>query len=128
PRAPSGGTSATKVMLGVAGGIVLVGCLGVGGCLMLIGVASRQQADREQEVAEAAAVTIEANALHAEYKAKEVSADGKYRGKVLEVSGEVKEISKDIFDKPYVAMRLDSNQFMTSVQCGFPDSASGQLA
>src|SRR5262249_43367348 len=40
-----GGTNVLKVMLGVAGGIALIGCLGVGGCVMLLGPGARKQAE-----------------------------------------------------------------------------------
>lgn len=43
-----GGTNVLKLVLGVAGGIALIGCLGVGGCVMLLGVGARNQAEKER--------------------------------------------------------------------------------
>lgn len=48
PPPERGGTNVLKVMLGVAGGIALIGCLGVGGCVMLLGVGARKQAEEER--------------------------------------------------------------------------------
>ena len=126
-----GGTSGTKIVLGVAGGIILVGCLGIGGCIALIGFGVKSAADADeknrQEVVNAQATAIDAETLHAEYKANEVAADKKYKGKVLEVTGTVKEIKKDVFNHPCVLMELNQNQFMSSVDCRFPDTAQAQL-
>lgn len=120
--------TALKVILGVVGGVVLLGCLGVGGCIALIGLGAKKQAAEDRQVAAGPALAITADALHSEYDANEVAADEKYKGKVLEVTGTVKEIGKDILDDQYVALQLPRNQFMTSVHCSFPAGASKELA
>ena len=123
------GMTTTKVILIAVVGVMLLGCCGVGGCVALLGVGSKRVADREtKEVAEGSALTFTADALHGEYDANEVAADGKYKGKTVEVTGTVKEIGKGAFGGQYVAFTLARNQFMTSVQCEFPTSAQTELA
>jgi hypothetical protein len=48
PPPERGGTNVLKVMLGVAGGIAIIGCLGVGGCVVLLGIGARKQAEEER--------------------------------------------------------------------------------
>lgn len=66
------------------------------------------------------AATLTADALYRAYKANEVQADSKYKGKVLKVSGVVDGIGKDMLDKPYVSLKT-SSPIMT-VQCFFSKS------
>ena len=130
PRAerPRGMTT-TQTVLAVVGGLTLLGCCGFGGCVALVGIGSKQAADQEaRDVAGGPAVTIDADALHAEYDANEVAADGKYKGKVLEVTGTVKEVKKGPFGGQEVELESSRNQFLSSVDCEFPDSAQGALA
>jgi len=49
-----------------------------------------------------------------------------YKGKVLQVSGTVGDIGKDITDSMYVT--LESGNMIMSVQCFFSDSHSDELA
>ena len=82
-----GGTSALKIMLGVAGGIALISCCGIGGCIALIGMGAKGVADKQQQEQKQSAeakktpITVSPAALLAEYEANEVAADGKYNGK-----------------------------------------------
>jgi hypothetical protein len=80
---------------------------------------SRNTATTAQDTG--SAIVITADALHAEYKANEVAADGKYKDKTLEVSGTVQEIGKDALGAQYVNLSLASNQFEASVHCLFND-------
>lgn len=58
-------------------------------------------------------IELTADALFAAYKANEVAADEKYKGKLLKVSGVVKSIGKDVMDEPYIALRASDNEFET---------------
>src|SRR6266852_2538434 len=42
-----GGTSVLKIVLGVAGGIGLISCLGIGGCIALIGMGAKGVAEKQ---------------------------------------------------------------------------------
>ena len=45
---------------------------------------------------------VTATQMLADYEANEVAADQKYKGNMVEVSGTIKNIGKDILDTPYV--------------------------
>lgn len=63
-------------------------------------------------------IIITAERLMADYKANEIAADEKYKGKILEVTGIIKEIGKDIFeDNMFVALESGGKLEIRSVQC-----------
>lgn len=63
--------------------------------------------------------------LTAEYKANQVAADEKYKNKIIEISGTIDSIGKDILDDPYVT--LGGSDIITKVQCMFDKSNKSQL-
>ncbi len=64
-------------------------------------------------------VDVTAKQLFADYDANEIAADGKYKGKVLRISGTVGKVGKDVLDEPYVTLAAGA----FDVQCMFRDSA-----
>ena len=62
---------------------------------------------------------ISAPDLYADYEANEVSADDKYKNKIIAVSGTVESINKDFLDKPYII--LGTNNYLSAVACSFED-------
>lgn len=73
-------------------------------------------------------IEVTAKQLFADYEANEVSADDKYRGKPLLVTGVIKKISKDAFDKPYVQLLAGDRYGINDVWARFTDeSALGKL-
>lgn len=80
----------------------------------------------ESKPAPLTAIKVDAKKLNADYEANEVSADQQYKGKIVEVSGTIKDIGKDILDDPYVS--LESGNVIFTVQCMFDKSDSNQLA
>lgn len=66
------------------------------------------------------AIKVSASDLMAEYDANEIAADAKYKGKLLEVSGTISDIGKDILDNPYIALK--TQEAFSSVQCMLKDS------
>lgn len=79
-----------------------------------------------KEVAESAAsnapaVDVTPKQLFADYEENEVSADDKYKGKILRVSGTVAKIGKDVLDTPYIEFAASS---VFGVQCMFDDTAA----
>ena len=70
-------------------------------------------------------IKISAIQLQREYEANQVAADQKYKGKILEISGTVKDIGKDILDTPYVSFKTDGLLF--TVQCMFSKSDTDGL-
>ena len=81
----------------------------------------------EKEVKSQAPVhKLSAAQLWAEYDANEVAADQKYKGKVIEVSGQVDNIGKDITDAIYVT--LSTGEYLANVQCFFSDKHADAAA
>ena len=70
-------------------------------------------------------IDVTAAALHAAYAQNEVSADEKYRGKILRVTGILDAIKKDITDDPYVVLR-SANRF-EGVHASFAGDALSTL-
>jgi hypothetical protein len=68
-----------------------------------------------------AADAVTAGRLFADYEENEVSADNKYRGKLLEVTGVIKKISKDFLDKPYVELLTGDRYGLKEVWAYFDD-------
>lgn len=73
---------------------------------------SSKEPQQNKEVAEAAGPKVDVVAtpeeLMREYEANTVSADQKYKGKTIEVTGVVSEISTGIDGKPYISMNTSS--------------------
>jgi hypothetical protein len=137
PAQPAGGPMAwfqkltmTQIIIACVAVVLLFGCCGIGGCIALISTGGKRDGGQDSRDASGGSSTLkfEANAIHAEYDANEVAADAKYKGKTLEVTGNVKEIGKGVFGGQFVAMTLSKNQFMASVRCEFPKSAEGELS
>lgn len=71
---------------------------------------------------------LSAAALIAAYEANEVAADEKFKGKLIEVTGVVDTIAKDIMGDPYVTLGSDKEFEFAHVQAMFPADAAKQLA
>jgi hypothetical protein len=71
-------------------------------------------------------IKISAVKLSEEYDANSVSADAKYKGKRVEISGTIKDIGKDILNTPYVMLDGSRNVFF-GVQCMFPRTDEPKL-
>lgn len=74
------------------------------------------------------AIKVTAAELSADYKANEVAADAKYKGRLVEVSGIVDTIGKDILDTPYIAFAAGQYDIIDRVQCMFSKSDEPVLA
>lgn len=71
-------------------------------------------------------LTVSATTLFQDYKANEVAADQKYKGKILRVSGTIDNIGKDILDNMYVSLKVGQYSIL-GVQCFFADSHKSKL-
>lgn len=69
---------------------------------------------------EPAVVKITASQLYSEYESNEIAADAAYKGKILEVTGTLDNIAKDILDKPYVTLKTQN--IIGSIQCMLKES------
>lgn len=122
PRKPAG----TNWLL--VGGIALAGVFCLGTCAVAVAGASRRPRAAAEETAptaivatsspaplaakpEVPAVPVSAGELFSEYQANEISADDRYKGKVLLVSGTLAGIDKDFLDRPVLRLKT-ANEFM----------------
>lgn len=61
------------------------------------------------EASAAPAVKVSARELFQAYEANEIAADSQYKGKRIEISGEIESIASDMFDQPLV--QLSAGEF-----------------
>lgn len=73
-------------------------------------------------------MAVAAPVLVADYEANEVAADRKYKGQILEITGIVDSIGKDILDSMYVTLDSGEQFGITSVRCFFDESEENYLA
>ena len=62
-------------------------------------------------------VTISASKLYKEYNENEIAADEKYKGKIIEVTGVIRDIGNDIMDNAYIT--LVGDEYFGDIQCYF---------
>jgi glucan phosphoethanolaminetransferase (alkaline phosphatase superfamily) len=74
------------------------------------------------------AIKVTAAKIIADYKANEVSADAIYKGKLVEISGTVDAIAKDITDTPYITLSSGDPYAFEKVQCMFSNDQESELA
>jgi ribosomal protein L40E len=74
-----------------------------------------------KESAPVEVITVKSSVLYQEYMENEIAADGKYKGKYVEVSGAIDDIGKDIMDEMYITLPGDG---FLGVQVYFPKSDS----
>lgn len=74
----------------------------------------------EPAVIDQPAIEVTAVALYAEYEENEIAADARYGDRVLQVSGTIKDMGKDILSDLYVT--LETENYGGSVQCMLADS------
>ena len=63
-------------------------------------------------------VTISASK---EYNENEIAADEKYKGKIIEVTGVIRDIGNDIMDNAYIT--LVGNEYFGDIQCYFNEKS-----
>ena len=81
--------------------------------------AKRAASEKAKAEAELAALPqVSAATLHKEYDQNEVTADAKWKGKTVIVSGKVHSIEKDFMDDAYITLSWDKYGFET-VRCDF---------
>ncbi len=130
------------IILTVFGGLVLMACCGMCGCVLLpkvfVGVANQVAKDveprlaeqREQEKREVAAMiaaAIDAEALQSEYVSNEAAGDEKYKGKVIDVKGNIIAIGTDAQGGAYLDLWLLGSMNNSCVRCTFAKKNQGQL-
>ena len=66
-------------------------------------------------------ITISASKLYKEYNENEIAADEKYKGKIIEVTGVIRDIGNDIMDNAYIT--LVGNEYFGDIQCYFNEKS-----
>ena len=62
---------------------------------------------------------VNSKTLYNAFSDNEIAADEKYKGKIIQVSGSIRDIGKDLMDDAYIT--LVGDEFFGDVQCFFPD-------
>ncbi len=95
--------------------------------LLVIATGGDTEKDKEKKVKSSkVSVRVTADAIYRAYKANEVAADNKYKGKVIAVSGIVDSIGKGFTGGPYISLKTSSP--ILGVRCYFAKSHLGELA
>jgi hypothetical protein len=101
----------------------LLSAMAVAGFLFIAFGSDDETATETEISTQESAITVSARQLYADYEANGVAADAKYKGKVLQVTGVVNTIDRDIMDKIYVTLK--GNQYFGDIQCFFAESHIG---
>ena len=72
-------------------------------------------------------IMISPNQLFSEYERNDIAADRKYKGKELQLTGTVGNISRDLLGDIYVTLKTGEFEFF-SIQCFFADSFEDEVA
>jgi hypothetical protein len=72
--------------------------------------------------AKATAIIVSPSALYSAYDKNELSADNQYKNKVVQLTGIIDTIGKDIMGTPYVTLK--TNDPIGTIQCMLSDNAS----
>lgn len=75
-----------------------------------------------------APIKVTSAQIVSDYKENGVAADAKYKDKLIEVSGTVKTIDKDITDTPYISLESYEYAIVDHVQCMFDRNKATELA
>lgn len=120
-----------KVVLGVVGGLLLMSCVVVGGCIYTANRAlnnlqkdlaadiEKNRVEQQTRVKTEAAMRLDATAFRNESIQNAQAAEAKYNFKVVELTGTIKEIGKDIVDYTIVTLAHDSDANNSGVRCSF---------
>ena len=87
----------------------------------LLGVASLEDDAPSIDSNTKPVLTVNSKNLYNDYNNNEISADDKYKGKIIQVKGTIRDIGNDIMDEAYVT--LIGDEFFGDVQCFFSDKS-----
>ena len=87
----------------------------------LLGVASLEDDAPSIDSNTKPVLTVNSKNLYNDYNNNEIAADDKYKGKIIQVKGTIRDIGNDIMDEAYVT--LIGDEFFGDVQCFFSDKS-----
>ena len=67
-------------------------------------------------------LSVNSKTLYKDYSNNEIAADDKYKGKIIQVTGTIRDIGNDIMDDAYVT--LIGDEFFGDIQCFFSDKSN----
>lgn len=88
---------------------------------------SQNTASSQPSTPAQAPIIVSAAKIYSEYQSNAVAADAKYKGNLVQVSGTIYSIDKDILGNPFVQIQSGSYD-LWGVQCGFSQADQSQLA
>jgi hypothetical protein len=102
-------------------------------CIAAIGAVVFSYANKrfekiQQEEESRPILKVNAVDLNAEYEANQVAADAKYKNQILDVTGIVSEIGKDLRGDPFVGLLKAANNPFPAVRASFGKWANPDLA
>jgi hypothetical protein len=111
--------SGLVIVLAIVGGIALLGCCGIGGGVALIGFWSKGPATQVTKTP----LVVSPAALTAEFRANEADANARYKGKWVQVRGEVDQVVKNEINKDMLSFTLKTEKPLETpcVQCFIDD-------
>jgi tRNA_anti-like len=86
--------------------------------------AEEKRQKEEKELREGRAVTVTAKELYDDYRTNALSADTKYKDKVVQVTGTVHRVEKDNFRRVAVELETEGDAV---IRCDFPRDAAAQV-
>lgn len=115
------------IALGVIMVLGIIAKIGDGSGLKKNVKTSGEKSTNQKETPKVEAIKISAEELFVEYEKNGVAADNKFKGKEIEVSGEIETIDKDLTEEMFVKLKGDELGLL-GVQCFFRDKNNADLS
>ena len=133
------GRAIVTIVLSILTGIIVIGEYGAMGnatknaietTSSVVEQTTTQTQTQSQTVQEPANdyMVVDYNTLHQEYQDNAIAADAKYRGKKLQVTGEVEDIYREIAGNPYVTFNVGGKYSFKNVRLTFKKSEESKVA
>ncbi|MEC8598976.1 MAG: hypothetical protein VXY15_01350 [Bacteroidota bacterium] len=88
---------------------------------LLIAVASLEDDTPKIDSDTNPVLMVNSKTLYNAFSNNEIAADEKYKGKIIQVTGSIRDIGKDLMDDAYIT--LIGGEFFGDVQCFFPNKS-----
>ena len=131
------GRAIVTIVLSILAGIIVIGEYGA------MGNATKNAIETTSDVVEQTAtqtqtqtvqepvndyMVVDYNTLHQEYQDNAIAADAKYKGKKLQVTGEIEDIYREISGNPYVTFNVGGKYSFKYVRLTFKKSEESKVA
>lgn len=112
-------------LIGFIGLIVIGAIIGSNSDSNDVSPKSESTTKNPESVIQVEAVKVNTQEFIAEFDKNQLAAEEKYKGKVVELTAYVDNISEDILGKPFLSLKPVNNEyyFDTSIQCYFKDKS-----